>query len=328
MDLDMQTDSSRPMEKRNVDIDLVYLWVNGNDPAWIAKRDAFIGKAEDNSPINCKGRSADNDELKYSLRSVEKYAPWIRKIFVVTDNQVPQWLDTSNPKIRIVDHREIMPLQNLPCFNSSLIEKFFHKIPGLSERFLYANDDMFINEAVSVDDFFAPDGFPFVRLTRNRYRKLRWFWREKICKHPLKNYSATVARASRLVDEKYGIYYTGMPHHNIDAYMKSNCRRVAEEVLREEFVANGKNRIRSDDDVQRIAYSYVALAEKHGHLSYVTSKTSMLVRIHKPKDYEKLKNYRPMFFCMNDSEYATDSDRIASKNVLEERFPEKSQFEK
>ena len=65
------------------DIDLVYLWVDGSDPAWRAKRNAFLGKAQDNSPENCKGRTADNDELKYSLRSVEMYAPWIRKIFIV-----------------------------------------------------------------------------------------------------------------------------------------------------------------------------------------------------------------------------------------------------
>ncbi|MDE6651089.1 MAG: Stealth CR1 domain-containing protein, partial [Paramuribaculum sp.] len=95
-------------------IDLVYLWVNGNDPKWQAKRNEFIGKTQEKSSVNCDGRYADNDELKYSLRSVEKYAQWIRKIFIVTDNQVPQWLDTSNPKIQIVDHKDIMPPQSLP----------------------------------------------------------------------------------------------------------------------------------------------------------------------------------------------------------------------
>jgi len=99
-----------------MDIDLVYLWVNGNDPEWQAKHNAFVGKTAETSPIDCKGRYADNDELRYSLRSVEMYAPWIRKIFIVTDNQVPEWLDTSNPQIRIVDHVEIMPEECLPCF--------------------------------------------------------------------------------------------------------------------------------------------------------------------------------------------------------------------
>ena len=101
-----------------MDIDLVYLWVNGNDPKWIAKRDACIGKPTDKQE-NCAGRYADSGELKYSLRSVEKYAPWIRKIFIVTDDQVPEWLDTSNPKVHVVDHKEIMPEESLPCFNST-----------------------------------------------------------------------------------------------------------------------------------------------------------------------------------------------------------------
>ena len=83
-----------------MDIDLVYLWVNGNDPQWQAKRNALIGKTEEKSSANCEGRYANNDELKYSLRSIELYAPWIRKIFIVTDNQIPEWLDTSNPKVK------------------------------------------------------------------------------------------------------------------------------------------------------------------------------------------------------------------------------------
>ena len=87
-----------------MDIDLVHLWVNGNDPKWQAKRDACIGRPTERQE-NCKGRYADSGELKYSLRSIEKYAPWIRKIFIVTDDQTPEWLDTTNPKIRVVDHK-------------------------------------------------------------------------------------------------------------------------------------------------------------------------------------------------------------------------------
>lgn len=106
-----------------MDIDLVYLWVNGNDPKWQAKRDACIGRPS-GSQAHCKGRYADNGELKYSLRSAEKYAPWIRRIFIVTDNQIPEWLNTDNQKVQIVDHTEIMPAECLPCFNSAVIEMF------------------------------------------------------------------------------------------------------------------------------------------------------------------------------------------------------------
>jgi len=311
-----------------MDIDLVYLWVDGNDPIWQAKRNAFIGKTDEGSPINCKGRYANNDELKYSLRSIEMYAPWIRKIFIVTDNQTPEWLDTSHPKIQIVDHTEIMPTESLPCFNSSLIEHFLYRIPGLSEHFLFANDDMYLNKKVKADDFYTSFGFPIIRLTRKPFRKLRWFWRENIRKKPLMNYSKMIDRSSRMVEQKYGIYHTGMPHHNIDAYLKSDYQRIIEKDFRDEFSANNKNHMRNDNDVHRSIISYIALAEKRGHLRYVTQKESMHVLIHKKRHYERLDKYHPMLFCMNDSQRAQDNDRIMMKNYLEKRFPEKSLFEK
>ena len=278
--------------------------------------------------MNCKGRYADNDELKYSLRSVEKYAPWIRRVFIVTDNQIPAWLDTSNTKVRIIDHAEIMPPESLPCFNSSLIEHFLYRIPGLAERFLFANDDMFINMTVTPDDFFTSEGFPIIRLTRKPFRRLQWFCREKILQKPLKNYSKMLARSSQLVNNRYGVYYTGLPHHNIDAYLKSDYRRVVEEVLRDEFSANNQNRMRNNKDVHRSVISYIALAEKHGLLRYVSKEESMHIMIHKDRHYKRLEKCHPMLFCMNDSEYATDSDRIKAKVYLKKRFPEKSAFEK
>ena len=85
-------------------IDLVYLWVDGNDPAWLKKRQPYLKKE-----INTTGRYQDNQELKYSLRSIDKHLPWIRKIFIVTDNQVPPFLDVNHPKIEIVDHKYLAP---------------------------------------------------------------------------------------------------------------------------------------------------------------------------------------------------------------------------
>jgi hypothetical protein len=137
-----------------------------------------------------------------------------------------------------------------------------------------------------------------------------------------------IARSSQLVEDKYGVYYTGMPHHNIDGYTKSDYQRVVEDILRDEFSQNNRNHMRSDNDIHRSVITYITLAEKHGELRYVTSTESMLVRIHKNKDYEKLQIDNPIFFCMNDSEYAQDIDRINSKNYLEKRFPKKSAFEK
>ena len=104
--------------------------------------------------------------------------------------------------------------------------------------------------------------------------------------------------------------------------------RVAEEIMRDEFIANNKNRMRSNDDIQRVVFSYISLAENRGRLHYVTSKESMHVKIHKEKQYKKVKEKNPMLFCMNDSEFADDNDRMMAKAYLEKRFPNKSSFEK
>lgn len=310
-----------------MDVDLVYLWVNGNDPEWQAKRNACIGTAETQRGVNCKGRYADNDELKYSLRSVAQYASWIHKIYIVTDNQVPSWLDTSNPKVRIVDHKEIMPEICLPCFNSAVIEHFLYNIPGLSEHFLYANDDMFVNRPVKPDDFFAQDGLPIVRFNRRPLRKFTLWFKEKVQGRALSNYVQTIRRSAEMVEKKYGIYYGGKTHHNIDAYLKSDYQHAAQ-VFDSEIKATFANHVRSASDVQRNIYSYVALAEKRAHLHYVTQRTSFRFHIHRENHYKKLEKYNPMLFCMNDSEFATDEDRKRMADFLSLRFPDKSQFEK
>ena len=316
------------MKSDTPSIDLVYLWVDGNDPKWQAKRNSFFGRKVENSSSNFNGRYANNDELKYSLRSVERYAPWIRKVFIVTDNQKPKWLDISNPKIQIIDQNDILPDKSLPCFNSNVLEHFLYKVPNLSEHFLLSNDDMFFNKTVLPTTFFAKDGFPIIRLNRKPFRRFRWFLREQIFKKPHKLYSKALFNAAELVKHKFGVFYNGLPHHNLDSYLKSECLRVAEHIFKNEIDLTKMNHFRSANDIQRIVYSYVALAEKRGHLQYVSSKESLHVHIQKNRHYEKLKKFNPTFFCMNDTEYADDNDRMKLKMWLSTRFPEKSKFEK
>lgn len=313
------------IEKRK--IDLVYLWVDGNDPQWQAKRNAIIGRTEEQSAVNCDGRYTDNDELKYSLRAIEMYASWIRRIFIVTDNQIPKWLDTSHPKIRIVDHKEIMPPESLPCFNSALIEHFLYRIPGLAEQFLYANDDMFINKPVTPETFFMLDGLPIIRFNRRPFRKWTLLFKERILRKPLSYYIRTIQNSAELVEKRYGIYYGGKTHHNIDAYLKSDYQHAGE-VFKNEIEATWGNHVRSLNDVQRNIYSYVPLAEKRGHLHYVSQKTSFRLHIQNEKHYKKLLKYDPLLFCMNDSQYAKEDDRERATAFLNNRFPNKSQFEK
>lgn len=310
-----------------MEIDIVYLWVDGNDPEWQAKRSAFTGKKLDNTEANCKGRYANNDELRYNLRALEKYAPWIRHVFIVTDGQTPQWLDTSNPMVTVVNQNDLIPEISRPCYNSSLIEHFLYRIPGLSEHFLYANDDMFLNKPVTPETFFAKDGLPIIRLIHTRLRDCYLAFRKNVIGVPYKYYIQTLRNSAEMVERRYGVYYKGKPHHNIDAYLKSNCQRTAE-VFGREISEVLVNHIRKNNDIQRVIYSYAPLAEKRGHLCYVNQRTSFRFLIYNGSHYGKLRRYDPVFFCMNDSEYATDSDRQRMTAFLAKRFPEKSRFEK
>ncbi|GAB1598387.1 N-acetylglucosamine-1-phosphotransferase subunits alpha/beta-like isoform X1 [Argonauta hians] len=109
-------------------------------------------RTEDFSP----SRFEDNEELKYSLRSIEKYAPWVHNIFIVTNGQIPSWLNLDNPRLHIVTHEDIfMNKSHLPTFSSPAIEANLHRIPGISDKFIYLNDDVMFGKEVWPDDFYS-----------------------------------------------------------------------------------------------------------------------------------------------------------------------------
>jgi hypothetical protein len=146
-------------------VDVVYTWVDGNDPAWLARRGQYGDGGYHTESAN-PARYISRDELRYSLRALEQHAPWVRRIFLVTDQQRPQWLDTRHPRITVVDHTEIFDDQQaLPTFNSHAIESRLHHIDGLSEHFLYFNDDMFLGRPVTPQDFFLSNGMTRVFLS-------------------------------------------------------------------------------------------------------------------------------------------------------------------
>ena len=111
------------IKNRDFDVDLVYLWCDGEAPAFATRKNEWLKKEKRKPPKEAisDGRFVQVDELKYSLRSVEKYLPWIHHIYIVTDRQVPKWLNTNHPKISIIDHSEIIPPQCISTFNASAI---------------------------------------------------------------------------------------------------------------------------------------------------------------------------------------------------------------
>lgn len=132
-------------------IDLVYTWVNGTDERLLEQMSQYTNDHEMHS-----NRFSDNNELMYSLRSIEKFAPWVRHIYIVTNGQIPSWLNLENPRISVVPHSDIVQPEMadvaLPTFSSMAIEMMLHRIPNLSERFIYMNDDIFLGHPLYLED--------------------------------------------------------------------------------------------------------------------------------------------------------------------------------
>lgn len=143
-------------------VDIVYLWVDGSDPEWQCIKAKYNNGPKKKPDADSNNRYSDHNELKYSLRSVWKYASFVNHIYIVTMNQRPVWL-ADHPKITIIDHKDIFKnKENLPCFNSMAIECHLHFIPNLKEHFIYFNDDMFLGASVQASDFFTIAGKPKV----------------------------------------------------------------------------------------------------------------------------------------------------------------------
>ena len=136
------------------DIDIVITWVDMNDPAWKEEFNKYSHNPanEENGVIDARFR--DYGFLKYWFRGVEKFTPWVRKIHFVTSGQKPEWLDTKNAKLNLVDHKDFIPSEFLPTYNSVVIERYMHKIPGLSEKFVYSTMIFICFAIFLLKDFF------------------------------------------------------------------------------------------------------------------------------------------------------------------------------
>lgn len=132
-------------------MDFVILWVNNNDPYW---KSEYMKYSLLESGEKKEVRYRDWNNLHYWFRGVDKFAPWVNKIFLITANQIPSWLKIDHPKLRLVDHKEYIPNELLPTFSSNTIEMFLHQIPDLSEQFVLFNDDFFLINKITPERFF------------------------------------------------------------------------------------------------------------------------------------------------------------------------------
>lgn len=162
-----------PDEVATTPVDVVFTWVNHDDPDWSEMYLKAKGQAPDDaaptteqpqdSDATSLARFTNRDELLYSIRSIERYIPWVNRIFVFSNCAAPLWLEPSDRVVWVL-HDDVVPKKYLPTFNSHAIECSLHLIPDLSENFLYFNDDFFINEALPRSFFFASNDIPNANL--------------------------------------------------------------------------------------------------------------------------------------------------------------------
>jgi len=307
---------------KNLKIDLVYLWVDGNDKEWKKKKDFWAERLGiiNNKEINNDCRFIDNEELKFSLRSAEMYAPWINKIFIVTDNQIPEWLDINNAKIKIVDHKDFIDKKYLPCFNSNAIEMCLDKIPDLSEHFLYANDDMFFVKSVTPEDFFNEKGEPIVKLRLHNWDNCNNLYIQNIL------YTTKLFHKKHKLDK---ILRKTEISHCIDAYKKSDLAECRE-VFKKQFEKTLSDKFRSYNGIQRIIYSFwtvnkyknkYSISPIIGEQDYQEHVDNLCLSITSSQYIElAINTLSPKLLCINDNEYCNDYQRKSLRRILGKLF--------
>jgi len=284
------------------DVDAVYTWVDGSDPAFQAD---FRRHASAASADRELWHYRSNEELRFSLRSLFRFALWIRRIHILTNGQAPSWLDCSHPRIHLVTHAEIFPdPECLPTFNSNAIEMYLHRIPGLSRRFLYFNDDVFLGRSVRMSDFFQKGGGQTIFL-EGLPVPLNWVqgsMRDRACAH-----------TQNVLNELWGQPPAPrlLPAHTPQAYDRDVLSRL-EAMVPKEFRQTASHRFRAWNDlVLSVLYAYSlreSAAEQCGHELQVLHNPSpqygflMLSRKWPGAMYAyfNMLRTRPKFFCIND----------------------------
>ena len=312
----------------NRKIDLVYLWVNGNDKEWIEQKNYWARKCglEVNYESNQECRFIDNQELRYSLRSAELFVPWINRIYIITNGQIPEWLDASNPKIKIITHEQIMPRDGLPTFNSCAIEACLANIPDLSEYFLYANDDFFFAQSLSPAYFFDAEGKPVLQMIKHN-------WSSHVINNEI--YQNGITYSKELIRKKMHKDFGNLACiHNIVPYRKSMFAACASRFAKE-FDYAAHCRFREKNVVQRTIVSYYTMAKLkidpkiiNIHTKDKPAEAILINLTDAPQTLSRLQITQPKLFCINDNEKAKSVDREKLKNLLAMLFPMPAAWEK
>lgn len=293
-------------------IDIVYLWVDGTDPEWLAIKENYLAlrknKAADAFDAYSDNRFADHDELRYSLRSIWEYAPFFNHIYIVTMNQRPRWL-ADHPKITIIDHRQIFKnINDLPTFNSQAIESNLHRIPGLTEYFLYLNDDFFLGNHVAPSDFFTDDGKVKVLFERLPAPSGPPIPDETAYRRAWRNTNAFL-NARYKKETRYRLCHA--PYA-----LRKSLIEMAEQNFSHIFVSNSSHKFRSNDDYNMTNGLLQYYWLYHDLMVTGTLKNKLIdlkgdyFLTFTKKQLQKLLTTRPATFCLEDDMHGESSETV------------------
>lgn len=327
---DYSTLSELPHEKEiDFKIDLVFTWVNSDDPDW--KKIYSQYKPIQDSDANSTSRFKSRDELKYAIRSWEKYGSFINKIFIVSNCKAPEWLDLSNDKVEWVSHEEIIPESALPTFSSHAIETSLHKIKGLSNYFIYSNDDFFLVKPVSALDFFYSNGIAKLRL--EKFGNVNGYVRND---DP--DYLNGARNSNALLERDFGKFTTQLHTHSPQS-MRVDVLNEMNEKYSSEFDRTVHNKFRASDDIAVTGYLYHHFAILSGKALDSNDKTELIqqnhnfirkidniITLNQASDYHRL----PLSVCLNDGNdsHLNEEWNASLGSFLDALYPYPSGFEK
>lgn len=333
--------------KKDFDIDIVIPWVDGSDPVWNADKDKYIQGVIKNDG-NGASRYRDWGLLKYWFRSIERNVSWINKIHFVTYGHVPAWLNTSYNKINIVKHNDFIPKDYLPTFNINPIELNLHRIKGLSDHFIYMNDDTFILKKIKRKFYFSSKGMPCQMLKimcLDNYNPDTDFCYINFNDMGLlnRNFQVSDFPKSKLFSLKYGIrtnmrnlilplsyIYPGFCQLHMPApFLKKTFEDVWDK--EENYLDNVcRHKFRHYKDVNQWLMQYWQFAEgKFTSFNALKYSKMFEIGIDNIEMYDALINQKYKVVCLNDSDSEIDfeKEKIRLQQVMNNLFPNKSKFE-
>lgn len=327
------------------DIDIVLPWVDPNDSIWQEEKRKYSGQVteeDDDREI----RYRDWDNLQFVFRSIEDYAPWIRKIHFITFGHLPKWMKVNAPKLHIVRHEDYIPTKYLPVFSSHVIELNMHRIEGLSEKFIYFNDDIFLINKTTPEDFFKEDlpcdvNIPNLIVPNlNNFSPIVFNTVGYINKHFDKK-ALMKNEFWKFFNIKYGAMglarnclflpwgsHTGFYNHHLAvSYLKSTLQDVWS-VEPEILEKTCEHRFRDNADVNQYIFRFWQLASGRFHPSTLHGKY-FKISTENAKIIRYLNNKHHRMICINDDEIDGDFDAIKNQinGALAIKYPKKSSFE-